>query len=110
MQINGKELKLFYSVGAKCDIDAKMLAADAPDLATYMAKYGGAAADVLYAEAMSRAYCEANGGEPVTEAELKSIPFADLSLLDAEVAAALGIGQEITVEAEPEKKAKRTSK
>lgn len=112
MIVNGKELKMFYSIGAKCEIDEIMLNADAPDLPTYIAKYGGTKADIMYAAAMSRAYCEAHKEEelePITEAELKAIPFNDFSQLDAEVSKALGLGQTTSVEAEPPKKAKRTS-
>lgn len=98
--LNGRELRFFYSVGARCDISE------------WIIKHGGVhqvSADLLtvfQAVAMNRAYIVANktGEKPVTEEELRNLPAAEFAKLAEAVDKQTRIDSGLTVEVEEVKK------
>lgn len=65
MKINDREIGFLWSVGAFCDYNDYLVAN--PDVSI-------ARANIKKAVLMNKAYCEANGGEPITEKDLASQP------------------------------------
>ena len=108
MTVNGKTLRLFYSIGAKCKMDQILMDDDCRDFGTFIAKHGETYFTIVFAAALSEAYCDAHGGDPVTKDELMTLSMKEFEELDAIVAEAFALGQKRTVEAMPEKNAEST--
>ena len=95
-KLGDRELKFFYSVGARCDISE------------WIIKHGGlnsVSADLLtvfQATAMHRAYIAAHktGEKPVTEEELRNLPAVELAKLAEAVDNQTRLDSGITVETE----------
>ena len=95
LEINGREIGLTYTVGAHCEFQ------------DWIVKRGkDVSADhgvVQKALIMSKAYCEKNGGSPLTYEEVKDLPFYVLLELAEAVAKQEAKDSERTVETEEPK-------
>lgn len=108
MRIGEKEVSFFYSIGAKCKIEALIDEAGSKSMGDFLrARYTERIIDV--AVILSEAYAVANGsGDVLTADDVLGLPAHEFAALDEAVAAAISIGEktEITVEAPKQKKSK----
>lgn len=108
MQINGREVGLFYSVGAHCAYSEYLIKHPEDSVSS---------AIIQKALLMNKAWLEARKREgdtdlpkPLTRDELNMLPMAVLNQLADEVAAQEKADSEVTVEAETRKNAKSAAK
>ena len=102
MEINGKPVNLFYSVFVKCEMDRLVMTSGLRDINKLLAVMPTETVTDM-AAAMSKAYCDINGGEPITRDEIMRLPVAQITELDNLVAEAMRIGSETTVTTEEPK-------
>lgn len=95
MEINGRFYGFLWSIGAYCDYS---------DYVVSHGEVSVARANIEKAAIMSRAYCAANGGDPLTVAEINALPMYELDALMAAVGEAESAGNERTVESEEKKR------
>lgn len=94
MRINGRDIGFTYTIGVLCDV-ADYLKAH-PDCTNVTL--------TLYAAVeMSKAYCAINGGEPLTEKELKALPGQMYKELEETIMAIQAADSEPSIETEPVK-------
>lgn len=101
MKINNREVGFLWSVGAFCDYNDFLVANPEVSIAR---------ANIKKAVLMSQAYCEANGGEPLTEKELTSQPVYVIDELFPAIKAAEEAGSVRTVETQEKKGQAKTQK
>lgn len=101
MKINNREVGFLWSVGAFCDYNDFLVAN--PDVSI-------ARANIKKAVLMNKAYCEANGGEPITEKDLASQPVYVIDELFPAIKAAEEAGSVRTVETQEKKEQAKTQK
>ena len=94
MRINGREIGLLYTIGAFCDYNDYLVANPEVSIAR---------ANMQKAVIMSKAYCEVNGGEPLTLEEVKKLPVYVIDELFPAIQAAEKAGTERTVETQEKK-------
>lgn len=94
MKINNREVGFLWSVGAFCDYNDFLVANPETSIAR---------ANMKKAVLMSQAYCDANGGEPLTEKELASQPVYIIDELFPAIKKAEEEGSVRTVETQEKK-------
>ena len=111
MEINGKPVNLFYSVGAKCEIDLAALMSNCKNVGDMLKKLPTEAM-LAAAVAMSKAYCTAYGGDPITRAEIEALPVSQFDALSGLIGDAINQGSvtSVTTEAPKGKNAKRADR
>lgn len=112
MKINGKELRMLYSIGADIEIDEELTKVAAPDFATYVQKKGAAKAYIKMAAIMNKWACikEKKEAEQVTETEMMTVDAAELEALIEEVLAAFNRGRHREIEVKEPKNAESAGK
>ena len=111
MQINGKEVNLFYSVGAKCEIDRAAIVNNCKNVGDMLQKLPTEAM-LIAAVAMSKAYCTAYGGDAITRAEIETLPASQFDKLAELISDAINEGSatSVTTEAPKGKNARRADR
>lgn len=95
MNINGKEIHFFYSVGARCEYEEYCIANP---------KVSVTRAIIHKALIMNKAYNKANGiTDNITEAEIMSLSNGEFSVLAKEIDEQEKKDSAVTVEAEEKK-------
>lgn len=108
MIINDREVNFFYSIQARCEIE-DMYNEDGFTSLAAMMKKNYTRTIIRMAEIMHRAYLAAHPEEtcePLTDAEMMSLPNAVFRELDEEIGRAMNDGKKVTVETEQEKTGK----
>lgn len=96
MEINGKPVNLFFSVYAKCELDRLVMVSGLRNVAEFSKKLPSEFVAGM-AVAMSKAYCMAHGGEPITRAEVDCLQAKEFGELDNLVAQAFTDGEAVSV-------------
>lgn len=99
MTIKGKETGFLYSIGADCDIDDEFQKLGVADFVSFMERTGTAQGYAKLGAILNKWYCKANGGEPITEADIMMLPAGALGELQTEVSKAIADGQKHEMEA-----------
>lgn len=102
MQINGKDVNLFFSVYAKCELDKMVMTSGTRNIAEFTKKMPTEFVAGM-AAVMSKAYCMKYGGDPITRAEIDTLPAQDFGELDSLVAKAISDGEAVSVYTEEPK-------
>lgn len=110
MKIKNKDIKLLYCIGADCELDDEMQKIGAVDFQQMLDVLGLAKTYAKVGAIMSKWYCIANGGEPVTEQEFLLLPADALTDLVKLVIKAMDEGrkQEIKTKSKNAKSAARS--
>lgn len=103
MKINGKSVGMLYSIGADCDIDDLMQAHGVNDFGSLTERLGVAKTYAKLGEILSRWYCNAHSGEPLTEKDFLLLPAAQLQELEQAVVKALDEGRRQEVKSRAKK-------
>lgn len=102
MNINGRDVKFYYSVGAFCSYN---------DWAVLHPKVSSSTANIILAVAMNAAWHEAHPedeSKPLAEDEIRALPVSDYFLLMQEVQKQQKTDMAATVETVPAKGKKKT--
>ena len=94
MNINGRDIGFTYTIGVLCAMTDWMK--EHPDAT-------GVRVVLFTAVEMNKAYCAIHGGEPITEAELMTLPGGRFEELEKTVMAIQAADSETSVETEPSK-------
>ena len=111
MEINGKKVDLFYSVGAKCELDRAAITSGCKNVGDMLTKLPTEAL-LVSAVAMSKAHCTVHGGDPITRADIEALPAAQFEELSGLISEAINEGSStsITTEEPKGKNAKRAAR
>lgn len=101
MKVDGKTVGMLYSIGADCDMDDLMQAAGVNDFGALVERYGVAKTYAKLAAILNRWYCNANGGEPLTEKDFLLLRAAQLEELQRAVIKAMDEGRKQEIKTKP---------
>lgn len=103
MEINGKKIGLFYSIGADCDIDEEMEKVGCPTWAAFLERLGTVKAYIKIAVILNKWYCLKYGGDPINEKDLFLLPAGQMEQLWRSVDKAMAEGKKNDIKAKPVK-------
>lgn len=103
MEINGKKIGLYYSIGADCDIDDEMEKVGCPTWPAFLERLGPVKAYIKVATILNKWYCLKNGGDPVSEKDLFLLPAGQLETIWPDVDKAMAEGRRNEIKAKPVK-------
>lgn len=103
MEINGKKVGFYYSIGADADIDDELQKIAVNDFVAMIDRLGAGPAYAKLATVLNKWYCMKNGGEPLGEKDFLMLPAGQIDELQNEVLRAMKEGRKMQIKAKPVK-------
>ena len=103
MEINGKKVGLYYSIGADCDLEDEMEKVACPTWPAFLERLGTVQAYMKVAVILNKWYCLVYGGEKISEKDILSLPAGAMNDLFSSVDKAMEEGKKNNIKAKPVK-------